>query len=78
MCKLRKWIYDNETLSGMVMEESLLLPRIETGAYTSLAEERNRQGLTVPVEVGTGGERKLHRDELIVMYIMQVIIVAVS
>ena len=64
MCKLRKWIYDSETLSGMVMEESLLLPRIETGAYTSLAEERNRQGLTVLVEVGTEGERKLHRDEL--------------
>ena len=46
------------------MEECLLLPRIETGACASLVEERNRQGLTVLVEVGTGGERKLHCDEL--------------
>lgn len=52
ICKLRiTWIID-KTLSRMVIEEFLLVHRLEIGTHASLAEEENEHGRGILVEVG--------------------------
>lgn len=54
-CKLRiNWTKDNKTLSGMVIEESLLLHRFEIGTCTLLAEGKDEHGLGILVGVRHG------------------------